>query len=144
MTARFADSAIAGLLKRNGLRDTRPRRLVIAALQALREPASPAEIQQWIAKKGGAVDAVTVYRILDVLQKLGLTHRHPCSGAATLCALPGTPGHHGFLHCTSCGRVQEYCDASLCKLEDRIAKKAGYSPTSHVSEILGLCPSCRS
>ncbi len=139
------NGAIEKLLEQHGLHNTQPRRLVLEALRTLKKPESPLGIQEWIRKKKkGSVNAVTIYRIIEALETADLVHRHPCNGLITFCSLPGKTGHHGFLHCTSCGTSREYCDESLCALEDRIAKKAGFAPTAHVSEILGLCAACQS
>jgi Fur family ferric uptake transcriptional regulator len=134
--------SVATLLRKNGLRDTQPRRMVVQALLQKRRAGSPYDIQKWITVKGNTINAVTVYRVLEVFEKLGLVHRHPCNGLYTLCTIPGKKGHHGFLHCTSCGRVEEFCSTLLCMMENRIAKSARFRAKAHVSELTGLCRSC--
>ena len=135
-------SSIASLLKQHGLRDTQARRMVVHALEALQKPVSAYEIQKWILAQGDTVSTVTVYRIIEMLQVLNVVHRHPCSGQVSLCSLPDQKGHHGFLHCQSCGSVQEFSDALLCRAEDSVARKAKFQPLKHVSEIIGLCQCC--
>lgn len=130
------------LLRKYGLRDTQSRRMVVEAMQDLRRPVSPYDIRKWIDARGDTIGIVTVYRILAVLEKLNLVHRHACSGLISLCSLPDSKGHHGFLHCHSCGFVEEFMDSALCRAEDAVAKKAKFTPLKHVSEILGLCSSC--
>ncbi len=132
---------ISIVLKAGGLRDTQPRRMVIGALERA-TAASPSEILAWIRKKGATINAVTVYRILAALEKLDLVHRHPCNGEYSLCSMPGKEGHHGFLHCTSCGIVEEFMNHDLCVLENKIARSKKFRPSSHVSEIVGTCQSC--
>jgi len=133
---------IESILKDNGLRDTQPRRLVADALGRLKRPATPQDIELWIAKHGATVNTVTVYRILSLFEQLHVVHRHPCSGEYSLCSLPDRTGHHGFLHCSRCHVVEEFVDESLCREEDRIARRAGFRPHDHVSEILGTCSRC--
>gem|GEM_PF-685529 len=132
------------LLKDHGLRDTQPRRMVLNALTKMKKPASPYDIQKWISKKGDAVNTVTVYRVLEALHDVSLVHRHPCNGNFSMCTIPGVKGHHAFLHCTSCDNTEECCDENLCKAENILAKGANFKPTSHVSEIVGLCHFCTS
>ncbi len=134
--------AIGVLLEKHGLRDTQTRRSVLQALSAAKKPLSPADIRQWIVKRGNVINTVTVYRILEVLTKLGAVHRHPYNGLFTLCTMPDTPGHHGFLHCDDCGKTEEFHDARLCHIENVIARQSGYKPSSHVSEIRGTCARC--
>lgn len=116
--------------------------MVVEAMQCLDKPASPYDIHAWIGGRGDTVSVVTVYRILAVFEKLNLVHRHACNGLMSLCSMPTSKGHHSFLHCHSCGSVEEVADAALCRAEEGIAKKANFTPTKHVSEILGLCSSC--
>jgi Fur family ferric uptake transcriptional regulator len=124
------------------LRDTQPRRLVLQALRRLRKPAAPKDVFAWITRRD-AVNLVTVYRILRKFEEVGMVHRHPSTGGITLCSLPGKKGHHGFLSCQKCGRVEEFADAALCAQEDRIARRAGFRPRRHLSEILGVCSHCQ-
>lgn len=129
-------------LKHHGLRDTQPRRMVLEAMESLGKPASPSDIHAWITARGDTVSLVTVYRILAVLERLNLVHRHACNGLLSLCSLPSPDGHHGFMHCHGCGSVEEFSDSTLRRAEDAVATKAKFRPASYANEILGLCFSC--
>ena len=129
-------------LKEHGLKDTQSRRFVLQALEKLKKPASPYDIQKWVDAKGGSINAVTVYRIIEAFMRIGLVHRHPCDGHFSLCSMPHKKGHHGFLHCTSCGKTQEFHDEQLCKAEERVARTLKFRSSTHVSEILGTCAAC--
>lgn len=133
---------VVSFLRINGYRDTQPRRLVIEALQKLKEPASPYDIQKQIAKKHGAISIVTVYRIIELYIKLGLVHKHPCSGKLSLCALPGKHGAHGYLHCHGCGDSQEFVSEELSDATSKHAKKFGYTASTPLLEIVGTCKTC--
>jgi Fur family transcriptional regulator, ferric uptake regulator len=135
------NTAVTSVLKQSGLRDTQPRRMVIAAL-ARAKALSPSAIELSIRRKGATINTVTVYRVLSALESLDLVHRHPCNGEYSLCSMPGKRGHHGFLHCTSCGIVEEFLNHDLCVIENKIARSRKFRPTSHVSEIVGTCRSC--
>ncbi|HRH94177.1 MAG TPA: Fur family transcriptional regulator [Candidatus Peribacteria bacterium] len=134
--------AIGNLLRKLGLRDTQTRRSVLQALQSAAKPMSPGDIRERIVNGGNAINTVTVYRILEVLVKLGAVHRHPYNGLFTACTMPDTPGHHGFLHCDDCGKTEEFHDERLCHIENSIAKQSGYIPRTHISEIRGTCSHC--
>lgn len=131
------------ILQKFNLRDTQPRRLVLKALMDIKKPASHKEIHNWIEKQDAAVNLVTVYRTLETFEEIGIIHRHPSSGGIMLCSMSEEAGHHGFLSCEKCGNVEEFCDKNLCSQEDRIAKKAGFTPKHHMSEIIGICAGCQ-
>lgn len=127
-----------------GLRDTQPRRLVLNALEKHKKAVTPHDLQVNLAAKKTDLNIVTLYRILEAFEKAHIVHKHPCNGAFSLCTIPAKKGHHGFLHCNSCNTVEEFSDEHLCHLEHGIAKKAGFAPHNHVSEIMGTCRSCQS
>ena len=135
---------IGALLKKLGLRDTQTRRSVLQALQSTAKPMSPADIREHIVNGGNVINTVTVYRILEVFVKLGAVHRHPYNGLFTACTMPETPGRHGFLHCDDCGKIEEFHDPELCRMEERIARSKNFRPSTHVSEIAGMCDACQS
>ncbi len=130
------------VLRKAGLRDTQSRRMVVEALRKAGKPLSPLAIRKAIATKGQAINQVTVYRILEVLEEHKMLHRHPCSGDVTFCTMPGQTGHHGFLHCVSCGKVDEFASEELCRAEGEVAKRAGFTAHNHVSELIGICAKC--
>jgi len=134
--------SLSELLKKTGLRDTKPRRLVLQALSSIGSPCSPKDVEQWITNNDGDVNLVTVYRVIESLREHRLVHRHPSTGLFVICSLPGTQGHHGFLHCHSCGKVEEFHNDALCRIEDEIASSAGFKPAAHLSEISGICSLC--
>ncbi|PIR53045.1 hypothetical protein COU76_03255 [Candidatus Peregrinibacteria bacterium CG10_big_fil_rev_8_21_14_0_10_49_10] len=134
--------SVSSLLKQHGLRDTQSRRLVLHALVKGNKPLSQKEVYETIKRTDGSINLVTVYRILEKLEELGMVHRHLSSGGFVLCSLEGHAGHHVFLSCQDCGKVEECADPELCRHEDRIARSAGFIPKTHLSELLGLCSSC--
>lgn len=131
------------MLKQCGFKDTAPRRLVAEALCELGSPASAKDLHEWIARERERhVGIVTVYRILELFERMGMAHRHSVEGLYSLCRIPSVHGHHVLLHCERCGKVNETHDHALCSQEDALARSAGFTPVRHVSEILGTCISC--
>jgi Fur family zinc uptake transcriptional regulator len=131
------------MLKAAHLKDTQPRRLVTEALERIERPVSAADLGRWLTGQRKPLNAVTVYRVMEALERADIVHRHPCNGLYSLCTLPDEKGHHGFLHCRACDRVEEFSSASLCDVEHGIAARAGFTPATHVSEITGTCKKCR-
>lgn len=138
MAPKKADSRLHDL----GLRDTQPRRMVLEALEKMKKPASPYDIRAWLAKRGDTVSTVTVYRITNLLQKLGLVHRHACSGHLSPCSLPEEKGVHAYLHCHACGVSQEFTSAPIAELAGKEAANKGFKKITPLLEIVGTCRSC--
>jgi Fur family ferric uptake transcriptional regulator len=70
----------------------------------------------------------TVYRVLTQFEQAGLLERHFFeSGKAVFEINRGS--HHDHLVCIDCGRVEEFYDAEIERLQNKIAKERGASPS---------------
>ena len=135
--------AFVQMLRKNGYRDTQPRRLVLEALHSLGKPASPYEIQEWIrAKHNLHISPVTAYRVTDLFITLGLAHRHPCGGGIVLCTDPESDGLHGYLHCHDCGSSEEFVSTELAGAVQKQSSKYAFRAFRPLLEIPGACRSC--
>ena len=127
----------SSILKTYGLSVTQPRRQVLDVLLRSKQALSHKDIHS-----KSKIDLVTIYRILEKFEEMGIVHRHSRSGNITVCTLDAKNGHHVLMSCDSCGRVDECLDSTLCKRENDIAQHHGFVPKSHISEIVGCCISC--
>lgn len=130
------------LLAAKGLRATQTRRLVLNAFMKEPVPLLQRELHECIVSDGADISLVSVYRILEAFEKVGLVHKHLSTGGYVLCTADSDHGHHVLLSCQDCGTVEECVDSDFCKHEDRIAKKNGFTPKTHLSELIGVCSSC--
>ncbi len=145
----YPDSAMA-LLKERGYRQTRPRRLVLDALDRADAPLSPYEIAERIREAGERGDAVSVYRILQTLEENDLVHRVLSTGKFRKCQL--TPEHdchrpqaqhcHHNLVCRQCGRIEEIHCPGMELVEQALASESSFRIEGHRLEFTGLCASC--
>ena len=132
----------AEILRQYKLKDTQSRRLVLSALISFQKPVTQKEVYQWICSQDATTNLVTVYRTLKLFKDHDIIHRHPSSGGFLLCTVENNNGCHSFLSCQACGKVEEFCDVQCCSTKSTAAKKAGFTPTEHVSEIIGTCSTC--
>ncbi len=136
---------LAERLHAQGLRLTAPRRQVLAAVDALRH-ATPEAIVGWLREQAGAggtaPDTSTVYRNLEVLERLGLVwHTHLGKGAPVYHAA----GEHPHLHvvCQSCGVIASADPSLLDGAAERLAADLGFTvDVGHVA-LSGTCRDCR-
>ena len=50
--------------------------------------------------------------------------------------------HHDHFICTRCGKIQEFANQHLERLQHEIARQFQFHPLQHKMEIYGLCASC--
>src|SRR5574338_203128 len=96
-------------LRQRGLRWTRQRRAIIAALASSRGHVTAAEMVERCRAEDPSTTRSTVYRTLDVLEELGLVrHAHGADGREEFHVEPAA--EHGHLYCSSCGGRWEIAD----------------------------------
>jgi Fur family ferric uptake transcriptional regulator len=138
------DTGLAERLRSRGLRLTPQRARVLAAVTAL-EHATPeaigARLREEAGPDGAAPDTSTVYRNLELLERLGLVwHTHLGKGAPIYHA-----AEHPHLHvvCASCGAVESAPAGLLDGPAERLAAELGFTlDVGHVA-LSGTCRACR-
>jgi Fur family ferric uptake transcriptional regulator len=135
---------LAERLRSRGLRLTPQRERVLAAVGAL-EHATPeaivARLRGDAAPDATAPDTSTVYRTLELLERLGLVwHTHLGKGAPVYHA-----AEHPHLHvvCASCGAIASAPPGLLDAAAERLAADIGFTvDVGHVA-LSGTCAACR-
>ncbi len=125
-----------------GVRPTRQRRAVAAALGSFDDFRSAQEIHDHLRRTGENVGLSTVYRTLQALADAdeidvlraedGEALYRRCSGR-----------HHHHLVCRSCGKAVEVEGPAVERWTASVAAAHGFSAVSHTLEIFGTCAECR-
>ncbi|WNV75059.1 transcriptional repressor [Geodermatophilus sp. DSM 44513] len=143
----LAPEALAPLAQRlraQGLRLTTQRQQVLAAVAAL-EHATPEAIATRLRAEAGAdgaaPDTSTVYRTLELLERLGLVwHTHLGKGAPVYHAAERP---HLHVVCADCGEISSADPALLDSAAERLAADLGFTlDVGHVA-LSGTCRACR-
>lgn len=125
-------------LKKAGYRITKSRRAVISILEE-NEDLNAKEILNSLKKQGTGTDIATVYRVLDLLFKLGIVHRSNFTQQHA---------HFGFrkpMHmiCRNCGKIIEKNNLKKDLKEVLNDILGGEFTAQDVSvEVYGLCIDC--
>ena len=130
------------ILRAQGYKGTKPRKLVLDVLEETEKPLSPYDIQGVLRQRGKHLNHVTIYRILDLFCSLNLAHKMLSSGRFVRCSLDAAEGCHRFTVCQDCGAIQEFANEGLCQGENEFARSLGFHTRYHLSEFSGLCSRC--
>ncbi|HVX58292.1 MAG TPA: Fur family transcriptional regulator [Candidatus Saccharimonadales bacterium] len=131
---------LKALLKKNGASLTRPRRVVFDLLL----DQEPQSMQVLTKRTEGKADRATVYRVIELYERLGIVHRLNIGWKYKIELTDIFAEHHHHFYCTNCGRTYSLPGNNM--LETMIASaasKEGFSPRGHQLEIYGLCSSCQ-
>jgi len=127
-------------LHAHGYRITPQRQLVLQAVETLRH-ATPEELLAEVQRHASGVNLSTIYRALEVLEKVALvTHSHIGHGAPTYHAVDDHT--HIHLACDACGKVQSITADVMEALARSLRADRGFDiDVSHVS-FHGRCRDC--
>ncbi len=135
---------LAERLRARGMRLTPQRQQVLAAVNAV-EHGTPediaARLRQEAGPDGAAPDTSTVYRTLELLERLGLVwHTHLAKGAPVY----HSAGHrHLHVACSTCGEVTSVDPGVLDSAAERLLDEFGFTvDVGHVA-LSGTCRACR-
>lgn len=124
-----------------GLRRTRQRAAVSAAMGQSGEFRTAQEVHAALRDCGDSIGLATVYRTLTQLAEAGEIDciRTPDGQAAyRRCS----SGHHHHLICRGCGRAVEISPPSFEAWANQIAAENGFTQIDHELELFGRCAAC--
>lgn len=101
-------------------------------------------MQVIVRRAEGSVDRATVYRTIELFEKLGIVNRLNIGWKYKVELSDIFTEHHHHFNCTNCGRTYKIeANPMLETMIDSVANQNGFSPRSHQLEVAGLCPNCR-
>lgn len=127
-----------------GYRASAAREEVIAAIAEVGCSVTAREIDDLLRERGSSVGLASIYRALDLLDRLGLVQRFEV-GEGVARFEPAHPGgdHHHHLVCDSCGAVEPFEDEALEQAIHGVSGKTEFAVAAHDVTLRGECPSCR-
>ena len=127
------------LLKKDGASLTKPRRIVFDLLLN-QEPQS---MQVVVKRADGKVDRATIYRTIELFERLGIVHRLNIGWKYKVELSDVFQGHHHHFYCTNCSKTYSLpANSMLETMIDSVAAKNGFAPRGHQLEVYGLCNRC--
>jgi Fur family transcriptional regulator, ferric uptake regulator len=137
------DDVLARYMAQHGLKSTRQRSLIIDTFFAVGGHLSVEELWNKVREQDTKVSVATVYRTMKLLNECGLAHARNFGDGQTRYEAAAGRDHHDHLICTSCGTIVEFENDRIETLQDAVARKHGFTVTSHKMELYGLCRECQ-
>jgi Fur family ferric uptake transcriptional regulator len=131
---------LQNLLQKHSRSMTRPRAKVFEALQS----GEPLTIQELILRCSPDIDRASVYRTVQLFERLGIVQRVQIGWKYRLELSSDFQLHHHHMHCVRCGAIIALPEDTL--LEKRLhelASAQGFESQDHTIEVRGLCPACQ-
>lgn len=135
--------SILDSLRAGGKKLTKPRKAILAILEQSSLPITVAEIADQLKKARAAVDLVTVYRNVAMLQELKLVNPVGLHEGQMRYEVCHGREHHHHIQCRGCGQIVDLMLCPLKKLTELVERKTKFSVDGHALEFFGWCPQCQ-
>lgn len=122
-----------------GLRMTGQRRIVAQVLEEARDARDHPDVEELHRRANaldGSISLATVYRTVKLFEVEGIVERLEF-GDGRARYEDAEREHHDHLICTRTGRVIEFVDPEIEKLQEAIARRLGYRLLGHRMELFG-------
>ena len=131
-------------MSRKGLRSTTQRRVIADTFFEGPAHVSIEELLAEVRKRDPRVGYATVYRTLKLFTECGIAEERNFGDGPSRYELSdeGTGEHHDHLICTECGKIIEFHDEHIERLQEKVADSFGFRPVYHKHEIYGICADC--
>lgn len=132
-------------LRQNKL--TKQRKIVLEVfIENQEKHLSADDVYDILRQKSTDIGLATVYRSLELLSEIGILQKMEfgdgCSRYEIGTNEPDRHQHHHLI-CLKCGKVEEFDDDMLEKLEVVVAKKSGFEIVDHQVKLFGYCKECK-
>lgn len=119
---------------------TQPRLLVFRIL--LKD--GPCSLAELTRKSQGKVNRVSVYRIIDLFERLGIVRRVPLGWRYKVELSEIFLDHHHHIVCLGCNKVVAVKENDMVEQTiSQFASGTGFIVTSHQLELQGYCEKCQ-
>ena len=120
-----------------GMRMTEQRRIIARVLEAATDHPDVEELYRRASAIDPKISIATVYRTVKLLEDAGVIARHDFgAGRARYETVPEE--HHDHLIDLRTGKVVEFRDDDIEKLQNRIAERLGFRLVDHRLELYGV------
>lgn len=132
------------LLKKNSLKFTIQREVILETLYNSNEHLTPEALHHLIQEKYPELNTgiATVYRTLSLLEDSHVVTSLSFGAQGKKYELD-VKIHHDHLICTECGKITEFVDAEIEKRQQIITEKLHFKMTDHSMQIYGICKECQ-
>ena len=139
---REAEKTFSEFLDAKDLKLTSQRRTILH--QAMREGHFSAEdLLEFSKKKDPTLSKATVYRTLALLKESNILEEQDFGEGKKLYERAAGRKHHDHLICIKCGRIIEFENEPIERLQDSEANKHKFRIVYHSLKLFGFCQNCK-
>ena len=119
-----------------GVRLTGQRRLVAKVMSESEDHPDVDELHKRVNKLDSKISIATVYRTVKLFEEAGIVAKHDFKGNKARYE-EATREHHDHLIDVNTGKIIEFVNDDIEKLQQKVAEKLGYKLVDHRLELYG-------
>ena len=120
-----------GNLRKVGLKVTQPRKRILDLLEErVNKHVTADDIYRILMQAGDDIGLATVYRVLNQFEAAGLVVKHNFESGQAYYELD-SGDHHDHMVCVETGKVIEFSNQEIERLQSEIAAEHGYDIVDH-------------
>jgi Fur family ferric uptake transcriptional regulator len=143
LVSKHTDDELRAIIRDIGLKVTSQRIVILRSLVEGRDHVTAQELYETVSKVDSSLGFATVYRFLRTLAENKLVTEVRMGGLPARYEWAKKKSHHDHITCQSCGKICEFENMEIERLQVAIAKSLGFIMTDHVLELYGVCSSCQ-
>jgi len=133
-----------GLIKSLGLNNSVQREYVLKILFDSDKHLSAEDIGKKVKDVHNInIGIATVYRIISLLEELNIVKGISIDGFESKVYELTLTSHHDHMVCVECGKIVEFYDAEVEKIQELVAIENGFKLQSHNMMLYGICQECQ-
>jgi len=130
-------------ISQHNLKITKQRRAVLEAFLGIEDHISAEDLYKIVSAKEPKIGLATVYRTLSLLTQSGLAAELDFGEGQKRYEHKYLHSHHDHMICTQCGKILEFQNPMIEKLQEDVAHEHRFEMTSHKLDLFGLCSDCQ-
>ena len=139
--AKEAEDTFSKFLEKKDLKLTNQRRTILR--QALRDGHFSAEtLLDFSKKEDPTISKATVYRTLALLKESRILEEQDFGNGKKVYERAQGRKHHDHFVCIRCGKIIEFENEPIERLQDAEAKKHKFAIVYHSLKLFGFCRTC--
>ncbi len=130
------------IIRSMGIKVTDQRMAILEEIHSGDDHVTAQEVYEHLSHKYPDIGFATVYRFLRTLTNYKILSEVRIQGLPARYEWADKK-HHDHISCSTCGKISEFENDEIERLQLQISKSLGYKLTHHILELYGVCDSCQ-
>lgn len=130
-------------VQEKGLKNTAQRYIILEVFLKQKKHISSDDLYELVRAKYPKIGRATVFRTIKIIAAAGLANQIRNQDGVVLYENNFHKEHHDHMICSNCGKIIEFENKEIEKLQEKIAKQYNFKLQEHIFKLLGLCKECQ-